>query len=271
MPETAYDRPLRHGERLEHHYGPNVHVLADPWSLALVARISRPETKAPTFHHLLQAGYRRLIEAAAEQLALTDIDVATRMAASEPRARFRGRVVDPSQRVVIVDIARAGMLPAHWCQAELLHVLEPDGVRVDHLYMQRMADPVTGAVVGVHFDGSKIGGDIDGATVIFPDPMGATGRSLVRAVEHYAAHAAGKPRRLVACHLIATPEYLAHVTGRFPELVVYTLRVDRGLSGDDVLATPLGSRWSEERGLDPHDYIVPGAGGLGELINNTQA
>jgi uracil phosphoribosyltransferase len=35
-----------------------------------------------------------------------------------------------------------------------------------------------------------------------------------------------------------------------------------------VLAAVPGERWAEERGLDPHDYIVPGAGGVGELIYN---
>jgi hypothetical protein len=35
-----------------------------------------------------------------------------------------------------------------------------------------------------------------------------------------------------------------------------------------VLATELGERWSEENGLTPNDYIVPGGGGFGELMNN---
>jgi uracil phosphoribosyltransferase len=49
---------------------------------------------------------------------------------------------------------------------------------------------------------------------------------------------------------------------------VYALRVDRGLSPPEVLATVPGTRWSEERGLDEHQYIVPGAGGVGEILNN---
>ncbi|MGH7280580.1 MAG: uracil phosphoribosyltransferase, partial [Polyangiaceae bacterium] len=36
----------------------------------------------------------------------------------------------------------------------------------------------------------------------------------------------------------------------------------------DVLATVPGTRWEEERGLDEHQYIVPGAGGVGEILNN---
>ena len=34
-------------------------------------------------------------------------------------------------------------------------------------------------VVGSHIGGAKIGGDVDDAFLLFPDPMGATGGSLV--------------------------------------------------------------------------------------------
>jgi hypothetical protein len=51
--------------------------------------------------------------------------------------------------------------------------------------------------------------------------------------------------------------------------VVYALRLDRGLSSPDVLAAVPGERWDEERGLNDHHYIVPGGGGLGEVMNNS--
>ena len=69
--------------------------------------------------------------------------------------------------------------------------------------------------------------------------------------------------------MIATPEYLTRVLEFDPELRVVTARVDRGTSPPDVLAETPGKRWSEERGLDEHGYIVPGAGGLGEVLNNS--
>jgi uracil phosphoribosyltransferase len=43
------------------------------------------------------------------------------------------------------------------------------------------------------------------------------------------------------------------------------------LSPADVLQTVPGTRWAEERGLTDHQYIVPGAGGLGEVLNNSWA
>jgi uracil phosphoribosyltransferase len=70
-------------------------------------------------------------------------------------------------------------------------------------------------------------------------------------------------------HLIITPEYLRHVRARHPDVIVYALRLDRGLSPADVLATVPGERWADERGLTDHHYIVPGGGGLGEIINNS--
>jgi hypothetical protein len=36
-----------------------------------------------------------------------------------------------------------------------------------------------------------------------------------------------------------------------------------------VLATVPGERWADERGLTDHHYIVPGGGGLGEIMNNS--
>jgi uracil phosphoribosyltransferase len=68
--------------------------------------------------------------------------------------------------------------------------------------------------------------------------------------------------------MIATPEYLRAVLAATPDLVVYTARVDRGLSPPDVLATVPGTHWDRERGLNAHGYIVPGAGGMGEVLNN---
>ena len=68
--------------------------------------------------------------------------------------------------------------------------------------------------------------------------------------------------------MIATPEYLRAVLD-IEGLVVYTPRLDRGLSSDEVLAADPGVFWDLERGLDELSYIVPGAGGIGEVLNNS--
>ena len=99
--------------------------------------------------------------------------------------------------------------------------------------------------------------------------MGATGSTVSRVLNHYAREVRGQALRVIALHLIVTPEYLRHVTRAHPEVQVYALRLDRGLSAPAVLATVPGERWDEERGLTDHQYIVPGGGGLGEILNNS--
>ena len=46
------------------------------------------------------------------------------------------------------------------------------------------------------------------------------------------------------------------------------LRIDRGLSTTVALKSEPGSLPAEEKGLNSHQYIVPGAGGVGEILNN---
>lgn len=265
MLDTAYDHP--HGA-LAHHYGPNVHILSDPWGLTVSARLGDPETPFPEFHHLLRAAFRRLLHAATSKLPTRHDVRPTRMTEVEPRALLRGTFLDPEAPAVVVDIARAGMVPSHEVQLALMDVLRPSSVRVDHVYLSRVSDPSTGHVTGVSFFGSKVGGPVAGATVFVPDPMGATGSSVSHVLDHYTRAEGGPPAKLITLHLIVTPEYLRRITSSFPNVHVYALRLDRGMSPPDVLEAPPGARWDEERGLNAHDYIVPGAGGLGEVINN---
>jgi uracil phosphoribosyltransferase len=105
--------------------------------------------------------------------------------------------------------------------------------------------------------------------VLIPDPMGATGATVSTALTHYRGAVHGRARKVVAMHLIVTPEYLRSVQTLHPEVIVYAFRLDRGLSPTDVLQAIPGARWDEERGLDDHHYVVPGAGGLGEVLNNS--
>ena len=99
--------------------------------------------------------------------------------------------------------------------------------------------------------------------------MGATGGTIVSALDYYKKEVLGQAKKYIALHLIVTPEYLARVTKAHPALTIYAVRVDRGLSPTDVLKEVPGKRWSEERGLDDTQYIVPGGGGFGEILNNS--
>ena len=98
--------------------------------------------------------------------------------------------------------------------------------------------------------------------------MGATGGSICTALEAYREQVVGKPRKVICAHLIVTPEYLKRVTTQHPDAVIYALRLDRGLSPPEVFDSVPGTHWDKERGLDDRQYIVPGGGGFGEIMNN---
>jgi uracil phosphoribosyltransferase len=268
MPEAAYSTSRYRPPEIEHRYGPNVHLLDDPLGWSLLARFCAKSTEQPETGRLLRSLYEGLARSVlAAELDRTRIDLPTRMVASSPEAVVRTVGVDAACRVVTVGIARAGTVPSQIVYELLNDLLDPEGVRQDHLFMSRTTD-VGGRVTGAAWHDAKIGRDVDGRLVLFPDPMAATGTSMISALDHYKTRLEGKPARCVAMHLIVTPEYLRNVLAAHPETVVYGLRLDRGLSAADVLASVPGARWSEERGLDDHQYIVPGAGGVGEILNN---
>jgi uracil phosphoribosyltransferase len=70
-------------------------------------------------------------------------------------------------------------------------------------------------------------------------------------------------------HCIVTPEYLRHMKTFHPEVQIYAIRLDRGLSPKEILETKPGTHWDKEKGLNSKSYIVPGGGGLGEVLNNS--
>jgi uracil phosphoribosyltransferase len=251
---------------LTHHYGPNVHILSDVYLLSLLARLCRPDTYQPDINRLVDVIYRHLAGVVvAHEFPRAYAEHQTRMIAYHPEGVFRGELLANDTHAVVVDLARAGMFPSQIVYDHLNIVLDPRNVRQDHIFMNRRSDE-SGKVVGIDISGSKIGGPIDDAMVVLPDPMGATAGSMVNAIDQY--RNLGRARGFIAVHLIVTPEYLKAMRQHHPDAVVYAVRLDRGLSSPDVLQTVPGERWEEERGLNAHHYIVPGGGGFGEIMNN---
>lgn len=253
---------------LEHHYGPNVHLLSDPYLMTLLASLCHPDTYQPRITQLLSIVYRMMVGmVSSHEFPRKITSSPTRMGQRHPEGVYEGEIIDPDNKVVVVDIARAGMVPSQVVFEHLCTLLNPRHVRQDHLFMNRRANEA-GEVVGIDFSGSKIGGDIDDAWVLLPDPMGATGRSLGQALDVYREVLGDKRAHFIAMHLIVTPEYLKYLHTHHPDVTVYAVRLDRGLSDPAVLQTVPGTLWDQERGLNDHHYIVPGGGGFGEIINN---
>lgn len=254
---------------LAHRYGHNVHLFDDPFLLSLLARIGSPEVGPTQLPRLVRTAYSRLVqEVLASEFPRKRQRVATRMTAVEPRAIYDGPVLDRETRLVLCAVIRAGILPAQACFESALEVLDPELVRLDFLNMSRITDDDQ-HVTGVRLDGSKIGGDVADSVVLLPDPMGATGGTICRAVEVYNELPGGAPRAFAAVHLMITPEAIRRITAMHPEVRIYAARLDRGLSSERALASEPGAFPDEERGLTDIDYIVPGAGGMGELLTNS--
>ncbi len=254
---------------IAHRYGSNVHILRDPLALAMLGKLCQKGVVQPEVNRLLVELYRVLAHAViAAEFPRHQATIDTRMIDVVPQGRWRGELTSQNTSAVVVALARAGLLPSQVIYDFLNQVLDPAGVRQDHLALGRTID-TQGHVTGAGLYASKIGGTVDGAMMLIPDPMGATGSTVSRVLNHYAKEVQGTPRKVLAVHLIVTPEYLRHVTAHHPEVLVYALRLDRGLSDPEVLSTIPGTHPERERGLTDHDYIVPGGGGLGEVINNS--
>jgi len=254
----------------EHQYGEHFHLLEDVAAQGMLSRFCRAETRQPEISHLVRRMSQALVGAAVQMLFPRSNQVLeTRMSQDFPeQARLSVELVDPGTRVVIVDLMRAGILPTQTA-FEMLHEILPAGnLRQDHIMINRVTDQ-SQKVVGAHVGGHKIGGPIQDAFVLFPDPMGATGTSILQVIEIYKDLRLGRPLKFVALHLIVTPEYLKKTLPLKDELEIFALRVDRGMSSPKILRTGLGQNWDQERGLNDKQYIVPGAGGIGEILNNS--
>lgn len=264
--DTQYERLRYRISEIEHRYGSNVHLLADPVLLTQLAQLCAPEAVQPLVNELVSVIYRRLLDTVVcNEFPMTAGNTPTRMAEFHPEAVYTGPVLDRRVPTVSVNLARAGTLPSHICYTALNYLLDPARVRQDHISIARQADEshqVTGCLVSGH----KIGGRIDDAILMFPDPMGATGSTVVEAIALYKE--LGTPRKIIAMHCIVTPEYLKRIRDAHPEVIVYAARLDRGLSPADVLKAVPGEHWDRERGLNENSYIVPGGGGFGEILNN---
>ncbi len=248
----------------KHHYGPQFHLIDDTFLQTMLTELCLAKTTQPQINRLIEFLYNGLIIHTANQLfPKTKSTFKTRMNADLVVEHF-----SELTKAVTVNLARAGTFPSHICYEFLHSILKAENIRQDHIFAARSTnsqEQVTGTVMNSH----KIGGSIENSIVIFPDPMGATGGTIISAVDYYEKQIEGTPKHFVGLHLIVTPEYLKRVLAEKSNIQIFALRVDRGLSPDHVIKSQPGLYWDQEKGLNEKQYIVPGAGGLGELLNNS--
>ena len=250
-------------------YGKNVHILVDPYSLSMLGKLGSPETVQPSLNTYVKALYTFLLRNVLNTLApVEEVNWDTRMKEQVKEGVYSGIALKPDQKFISVNLARAGIFPSHVCFEELHHLFQYEGLRQDHFYINRKVDE-EGKVIGVDVSGSKIGGPQKDAIVLFPDPMGATGGSLSHCISHYKENVEGIAFKYVAMHLIVTPEYIQRMQKDHPDVEIFAIRLDRGLSSKEALNSMPGEFPELERGLTDNQYIVPGAGGVGEVLNNS--
>lgn len=253
---------------LEHRYGDNYKILNDAFLLTHLGNLCKEKTTQPLFNQIIKELYAHLIKEVINQEFPRKVDtIRTRMANYSDKGFWTGEIIESETKTIIVDIARAGTLPGDVCFNTLTHLLNPELVRQDHLYMARKSNE-QGQVIGVEWTGSKVGDTKDDSIVLIPDPMGATGSSISKAIDFYKKEIPGKAKKIISMNLIATPEFIAKLKANHPDTLVYALRLDRGASPAEILDTIPGTYWEKESGLTPNQYIIPGGGGFGELMNN---
>tara|TARA_Y100000385_G_scaffold271397_1_gene311326 strand:- start:105 stop:923 length:819 start_codon:yes stop_codon:yes gene_type:complete len=267
--DTQYSNLNYQFSEIKHEYGGNIHILKDPYLLTLLERISSPEVSQPILTTYIKKAYLGLFNhLAANSFQRQQVTSPTRMIEFHKEGVYDGEVIDKNLKAVCVDLARAGMIPSQLFYEELNYIINPANIRQDHFYAARKVNEKN-EVIGVDISGSKIGGDIDQAYVLLPDPMGATGGTICEAINYYKNKVEGKAIKFITAHLIITPEYIQRVKSAHPDIEIYTLRLDRGLSSEKALQSNPGTYPDEEKGLNSNQYIVPGAGGVGELLNNS--
>src|SRR4029079_17186826 len=148
----------------------------------------------PEVGHLVRALYQRLAQIVlASEFPRERVAVPTRMVIKSPEAVYRGVALEPHTKCVTVGIARAGTMPSQIVYDLLNEVIDPSGVRQDHLFMSRATD-ADGHVIGATWHDAKIGRDVDERILLLPYPMGATGSSINSALTHYKTRLEGRPK-----------------------------------------------------------------------------
>lgn len=254
---------------MQHHYGKHVHIFDHPYLTGILAKLCQATTFQPDINRYVEYLYSQLLAEVVQNFFPTEsIQVPTRMHSAHPDILLHTQQVSKSAKAVCINLARAGTYPSHICYEKLHMFLTPENIRQDHIFAARAINSDS-QVTKTELDGFKIGGGIDNSFVLIPDPMGATGNTIMSTINHYKQNVPGTATRFIAMHLIVTPEYLKRITTTHPDVEIVAVRLDRGLSTARALNSEPGKYWDEEKGLNAKDYIVPGGGGFGEIMNNS--
>ena len=147
-----------------------------------------------------------------------------------PVAKARGARL--RNEVILVPILRAGLGMLHSILQLVPHA------RVGFVGLKRHEKTLKASVYH-----KSLPADVGSFEIILIDPMLATGGSAVAALNLLGERGA---RRIRLVSLVASPEGIAHIHERYPELPIFTAAIDEKLNS--------------------HGYIVPGLGDAGDRL-----
>ena len=140
MRDSLYENVPFALSELKHFYGPNVHLVGNPYLLSLLATLCAKDTQQPAVNTLVRTLYNDLITMVVNhEFPRRQVTIPSRMIQYTPRGIYPGEILDPEVRAISVNIARAGTLPSQVTYDLLNTILNPRLVRQDHHIMSREA------------------------------------------------------------------------------------------------------------------------------------
>jgi uracil phosphoribosyltransferase len=204
-------------------------VLDHPLVRHKLTRLRQASTSTAGFRRLTRELSLLMCYEATRDLAVEPIEIET------PLERMEGWALS-GKKLCFVSVLRAG----NGILDGMLDLVP--AARVGHVGLYR--DPKTLEAVEYYL---KFPEDVAERDCIVVDPMLATGHSAAAAIDR--VKAAGVTNIVFVC-LLASPEGVAHMNERHPDVKIVTCAIDRE--------------------LDDHGYIRPGLGDAGDRLFGTK-
>ena len=113
MRDSLYENVPYSLSELKHFYGPNVHLVGNPYLLSLLATLCAKDTQQPQVNTLVRTLYADLVTMVVNaEFPRRQVTIPSRMIQYTPRGIYQGEILDPEVRAISVNIARAGTLPS---------------------------------------------------------------------------------------------------------------------------------------------------------------
>ncbi len=206
-----------------------VHIIDHPLVQHKLTLIREASRSTKSFRELVTELSALLAYEVTRDMPMHEVRIET------PLEAMTSRLID-GKKIVFVSIMRAGA----GILDGMLNVIP--GARVGHVGLYR--DPKTLGAIEYYF---KLPHDMNERDVIIVDPMLATGNTAVAAIDRVKEV---QPKSIRYVCLLASPEGLANLGDRHPDVEIFTAAVDRE--------------------LDEHGYIRPGLGDAGDRLFGTR-